>query len=469
MKRRDAIKALGALAGAATTAQYLTACGGDDGDGESGITTMVFLMMENRSYDHYLGARSLQGLAGGDGLVAGTSNPDLNGNSVEIFPHPNDTVIAQCVPDPPHGWGDSRTQMNAGANDGFVIAHQNRHGLGAVEPMAYMLREHLPVTWALADAYTTCDRWFASVLGPTLPNRMYWHAGTSNGATNNDMVVDGAFEGIDSLYHRLDAIGVDWGYYYSDVPVLAVPGTIDTEGRLHRFLYDFLDHAAAGTLPPVVYIDPGFASNDDHPPHHPMMGQQLISATYNALATSPQWNNCMLIVTYDEHGGFYDHVAPPTVPDDLAAQGFDQLGFRVPALAIGPYAKQSYISSVQYDHTSPIKHLQELHGFDPLTARVSAANNLMDCFDLERLAANDPAPPIQLPAAEIDENSLPMICRGGGFGPPPRDGKYDHDILRWADLNGTLGKYDLRSESRDYIYGIGEYLDHHNLGRIRRK
>lgn len=461
MRRRDALKTLGALAGAPVAARFLGGCG-DNEAGELGITNYVYLMMENRSYNHYFGARTLLEGKPGDGLTAEMFNPDLDGKPVPIFPGTTD-IPHQCVPDPPHGWDPSRVQFNNGANDGFVIAHQQKNGAGLIDPMEYMTRDLIPVSWALADEYTTCDRWFCSVLGPTLPNRMYWHAATSNGAKANDEVIAGAFEGIPSIYHRLDAAGVDWAYYYNDVPVLAVIKDLDLTGRLRRFLYDFIDDAAAGTLPPVVYIDPGFASNDDHPPHHPLLGQMLISAVYTALSTSPQWNNTLLVITYDENGGFFDHVPPPKAPDDRASEGFDQLGFRVPALVAGPYAKRAHVSSVQHDHTSALKHLEETFGLEPLTKRQSAANNLMDCVDEERLAAGKPAAPLaDLPYVEIDADSLPASCTGKSFA------VHDHDILEWAET-ANLGEYDLRGEVRDTLYGIGDYLDEHNRGRIRRK
>ena len=123
-------------------------------------------------------------------------------------------------------------------------------------------------------------------------------------------------------------------------------------------MQQFMFNCQAGKLPPVSYIDPFFYGNDDHPPIHPINGQELIATVYSLLAESPQWKNCMLVVTYDENGGFYDHVSPPKTADDLAEQGFDQLGFRVPAMVIGPYAKQGFVSSVTYDHTSALKHLR---------------------------------------------------------------------------------------------------------------
>ncbi len=415
MRRRDALKTMGALAGAASMSRLLAACGGGGDGGPRGITTWVFLMMENRSYDHYLGARSMLEGKPGDGLVAGMSNPDADGVPVEIWAA-TAAQSDQCVVDPPHGWNPSRVQLNGGACDGFVIAHQER-APGDIAPMQYMTRDRLPVTWALADEYTSCDRWFASVLGPTLPNRMYWHAATSNGAMDNDTVLGGAFEDIPTLYHRLNQAGVDWAYYFGDAPILGVLDGPVTEGKLRRFYYRFFEDAAEGVLPPVVYIDPTFGSggNDDHPPHHPGLGQKLLSTIYTALASSPQWPNCNLVITYDEHGGFHDHVPPPIVPDDLAADGFDQLGFRVPALVVGPYARRGHVSSVQYDHTSAIKHLQDLFGLDRLTMRSDAASNLMDCIDLERLEAGEPADPIEMPAVDVDAAELGPECNGATF------------------------------------------------------
>jgi len=462
MKRREMLKALGAMVGAAGASKLLSACGTDSGGGDVGITTFVYLMMENRSYDHYLGARAFDGLPG-DGLIPGTSNPNRAGGSEEIWVATEDSM---CILDPPHGWSSSRTQFNGGANDGFTLAYEDHHGSGARGAMQYMTRPQVPIHNALADEYTVCDRWFASVMGPTLPNRAYWHAGQSLGATSNDGVLDADWSSTPTLYHRLDDAGVDWAYYYGDAPVIGIlDGAPLGDGRLRRFNWDFFDDAAAGRLPPVVYIDPAFSSNDDHPPHHPLLGQQLIAAVYNVLAQSPQWKNCMMVVTYDEHGGFYDHVAPPTAADDRAAQGFDQLGFRVPSLVIGPYAKQRNVSSVVYDHTSAIKHLDNVFGLEPLTARTAGANDLTDCIDMERLAAGEPAEPIILPAVEIDESQLPERCRGNSisFGPP-----MDHDILIWAEETNKLGKYDLRKDVRDYTYSIGDYLERHNLGRIRR-
>jgi len=140
----------------------------------------------------------------------------------------------------------------------------------------------------------------------------------------------------------------------------------------------------------------------------------LIRSIYTALAQSPQWKNVMLVVTYDEHGGFYDHVPPPQTTDERPE--FRQLGFRVPTIVAGPYVKAGHVSSVQYDHTSALKHLQTHFGLEPLNERMNTANDLMDCIDLERLAAGEPADPVQLPT--IDRYAHPTTnprCAGSGL------------------------------------------------------
>ena len=176
MKRREALKTLGAMAGAAGAARVLPACSDDGVEDPVGIQNIVVVMFENRSYDHLLGARKLEGL-GGDGLVAGMANPNLAGAMIPVYPAPMNGL---CVPDPPHGWSSSHDQWGLGMNQGFLAEYQRSHNDGALtHVMQYLTRAHVPVAWSLADNYTTCDRYFCSVMGPTWPNRMFWHSGDS--------------------------------------------------------------------------------------------------------------------------------------------------------------------------------------------------------------------------------------------------------------------------------------------------
>ncbi len=450
---------MGALAGMGAMGKFLSACGTEPGDdGPVGITTLVVLMMENRTYDHLLGARSLLEGKPGDGLVSTMTNLDRLGNPVGLWTPP--LTDAQCVIDPPHGWDASRAQFNGGALDGFVTVHQAAHDSDTdIGPMQYLTRDHVPATWSLADHYVSCDRYFASVMGPTWPNRMYWHSGSSNGIMSNDLPTNG-FDWR-SIYHSLVEHGVEYAYYYGDVPVVAV--LEDIEGHPDRIfrMEEFYAHAAAGTLPPVVHIDPSFSLNDDHPPHHPILGQQLIASIYTALATSPQWKNCMFVVTYDEHGGFFDHVAPGTVFDDFASSGFDQLGFRVPTIVAGPYVKQGEVISTQYEHCSVLRHIDNMFGMESNFRRITESNDLTDCIDMERLAAGDWREPVQIDAVEVDESQITDACTYS-----ERD---SHPMLDLADQRPDLIKpWDRRKHVRDYAYFIGDYLEKHNAGRIRR-
>ncbi len=456
MNRRDALKTLGAMAGAAGATRVLPGCSGDDGP--VGIQNVVYVMMENRSYDHQLGARAGLGL-GGDGLAAGMSNPDRAG--VEIAPfEPPPTDMGLCIPDPPHSWIRSREQFSGGTNRGFVTSHQSSHDSGTlVDPMQYLTRQHAPVLWALADEYTTCDRSFCSVMGPTWPNRMFWHAGTSLGLTTNT-VPEGRFDA--TIFERLSGKAVPWKYYYSTLPFVAVLGaTVD--GHVGS-LEDFIADARTGKLPSFSYVEPAFGFNDDHPPGHPLAAQQFLAMVYTALATSPQWKNTLLVITYDEHGGFFDHVPPPVVDDERAAAGFGQLGFRVPTYIVGPYARAGHVSSVQLEHSSALRHLIDMFGLDPLNPRVAAANDLSDGIDQVALAAGAARDPIVVPAVEINESELSRACRGSG---PARGA--DAELDRYADAHpGRFGKLDRRHKLRDDAYLIGDFLEHHNVGRIVR-
>jgi len=298
------------------------------------------------------------------------------------------------------------------------------------------------------------------VLGPTWPNRMYWHSGTSNGLQGNDRP-PGGFT-WPTIHHRLIEKGIEYRYYYGNVAVLAVIPDIPTL-EYNFWMEDFFHDAAMGKLKPVTYIDPGFLMNDDHPPIHTMLGQQLIASVYTALANSPQWKNTLLVITYDEHGGYYDHVAPPSdAADDFASTGFNQLGVRVPALVIGPYAKASSVVSTRYDHTSALKHIQNMFGTAPLTARVDAATDLTDCIDAERLAAGDWAEPVEIPAVEVNESDITDACSGGSL-------RETHSILEWVDRYPEYGWSERRGAAlRDYVFTIGDVLERYNAGRIIR-
>ncbi|NVB81375.1 MAG: alkaline phosphatase family protein [Kofleriaceae bacterium] len=497
INRRQAIKRIGGLAGLAAMPKFLSACGGENEP--VGITTYVYVMLENRTYDHVFGARSWKEGKPGNGLTDGIMLPDAAGNPTPLYEPPNMTAQMCVGHDPDHSWTGSRAQWNSGANDGFLKVHQDEFGAGAMEPLQYLTRKHQPISWALADAYTTCDRWHSSILGPTLPNRFYWHAATSAGYRTNAILSSVSNLEVPTIYHRLRDKNVEWAYYYGSLPVVAALGNLKGEyampadyvtPRVRRFgdselgIGQFFKDAAAGVLPPVTYIDPFFYLNDDHPPSHPLLAQQFISAIYTALAKGPQWKNCMLVITYDEHGGFYDHVSPPKTMDDTLekfgvdehgepATDFDQLGFRVPAMVIGPYVKQGYVSSVQYDHTSALKHLANAFDLESLNVRMDAANDLSDCIDMDRLMRGEPADPIDLPAITVeadDEGNRVSITVGGEVWPwNETECELMGASLRTDPISETAdrapevfaGYADLRPHAETYLTSIDAFLRKH--------
>ncbi len=478
IRRRDALKRLGGLAGAATLSRYLPGCGSSS-PSVPNHPVYVYMMMENRTYDHYFGARSmLEGLPG-DGITMAMTNPDMSGNPVALY---KPDLNSECVEDPDHSWDGSRAQWNNGMNNGFVKQQELAYGAGHHETMQYMTRDLLPVSWALADKYTTCDRMFASLMGPTIPNRAYSLVGTSAGYKDNSSIIDNVTSlPVPSIYNRLNDAGIDWVYYYGNLSIVnaiqgnpADPYYIDTgatdgTGKARRFQF-FMRDAAAGKLPPVVVIDPAFGGggNDDHAPHHPIDGQELIATVYTALAKSPQWKHLvMMIVTYDEHGGFFDHVSPPTFADDTATvwanmgrdvTGFDQGGFRVPAMIIGPYVKPGYVSSVIYEHTSWLKQLWNAFGLDPLTARDAAATDLSDALDMDRLTKGQANAPITLAPLDPTDTTMwphPMLCDTGGL-------RVEDPISQWARLRPELfDKH--RADVDDYRQTIRDWAIYHGL------
>jgi phospholipase C len=374
----------------------------------------------------------------------------------QVVPVFRDTQLS--VPDPPHEWEDGRLQFDNGRNDGFMRAYVDPHGasLGS-HVMGYLTREELPFSYGLADAFASSDAWFSSVLGPTYPNRLYSLAGQSGGNTNNTPPPGGYT--FPTIFDRLEEINKAWKYYYMGAPFLAFfHQTLPLNERL-ALIDEFFDDAKNGTLPPVAFIDPIFYVNDDHPPANPMLGQQFLAGIYAALADSPQWNQLLLVITYDEHGGFFDHVPPPKAADDRAALGFDQLGFRVPTLVAGPYVKQGYVSSIVREHSSIPAHIRAMFDIvEPLTARDAAAADLSDFIDEERLRRRAPRPAPKLPAIEVDEKMAMSTAFHDNRG----------DIYKAIDAGWIDKRFDRRSKRREDFYTIGDAIDRLGAGRLRR-
>ena len=387
-----------------TTTGGVDACAGDGGlDPKAllaGIDHIVVLMMENRSFDHYFGARKFVEGKVVDGLNGDESNPNSKNEAVTVW------EMNEFQPhDPPHEWEACHFAFNLGENNGFVLENEKSNPGFEDQVMGYHVREHIPVLYKLADEYTLCDRWHASVMGPTWPNRYYLNCATSNGGKSN---FPDPF--IKTIWHRLVDADIPSKIYFGDVPWVAgsFPLVPTVWGRLGdgglsiatltnpNTLERFFDDAAAGTLPAVAFLDPGFTSNDDHPDHDIQLGQILIASIYTAIAESPLWNKTLFIITYDEHGGFYDHVVPGKTIDDEPE--FTQLGFRVPGLVIGPTVRRGCVNSNLFEHISVLKTITNRFDLQPLNDRHAQVNDLSSCIDPAYL--DDPQPPAALPKIE---------------------------------------------------------------------
>ena len=373
----------------------------------AGIDHVIVLMMENRSFDHYFGSRQvLEGLPV-NGLTGTEQNLGLDLKPVQVF-----KLDDLEPPSPPHEWDSCHVQFNLGDNSGFVFENEKSNpGFGA-QAMGYYVREQLPVLYGLADGFTLCQRWYASVMGPTWPNRYYMHAADSDGGKSNFPTPF-----LTTLWHRCDEAGITSRMYWSDVPWVAgafplVPTVWsklakDYEGfnlnalqnpyNMDRFFAD----CEAGDLPNFAILDPGFTSNDDHPSHNIQLGQILIGTIYKALAESPAWAKTLFIITYDEHGGFYDHVPPPETID--ARPEFTQMGFRVPAIVIGPSVRRGCVNDLQFEHCSIGKTLMTRFGVKPLNERMAQAADVSSCIHPDYIDNPQPGPPVPLVDASISD------------------------------------------------------------------
>lgn len=360
------------------------------------VDHVLVMMMENRSFDHYFGQLRARGVADVEVPPDGWSNPRADGS-----PAPRYHETTPCTTDTNHGWGGSFRQWNNGRNDGFVTTN-NPMGERA---MGYFDEPDIPFYYGLARAFAIGDRYFSSVMGPTWPNRYFLLAGTSFGFTYN-APYDGDTPASPALHlmRRLDEAGYEWRDYAGDLRLTGLfpyYGIVRTETRAQYHSHDdLIADLASGDLPAFSLIEPHYQGNggtreDEHPPGTPQMGERLVERVVRALMASPAWRRSALFVTYDEHGGFADHVPPPEAcaPDDHApfdrsmhpaTEGsFRRYGFRVPFIVVSPYAKRGFVSHTVYDHTSIVRFVEARFGLAAMTARDANANVPLDMFDFE--------------------------------------------------------------------------------------
>jgi phospholipase C len=395
---------------------------------------IVVVMMENHSFDNLLGdlgrtCSDVDGLTFDPAGNAKNSNPDGASPPAEVrsFPFPN-TAQAKNIT---QSWKATHEQINGGAMDGFVSSEK-----GASEAMGYYTPAALPFAYSLACTFTLANRWFSSVPGPTYPNRRFLLAGTAFGgtATSNHELL-GALEKPPpngTIFNRLSEHGISWANYFTDIPMTAVIPRILPEHPFHHHPHSkFLEDCKAGTLPQVSFVDPAtgkFSSladslgalpkivkealdrldpgESEEDPDDMYYGERWAHETVEAVLRSPAWPRTLLIYIYDEHGGYYDHVAPPpaVVPDNIPPKlgpgevgDYRMYGPRVPAVVVSPYSRPGGVSNVVCDHTSVLATIEHKWNLPALTGRDANAATIMDFLDTSASPRFDP-PALKAPS-----------------------------------------------------------------------
>lgn len=367
---------------------------GSDSSSLKDVAHVVVVMLENRSFDHYLSDLPSVNV---DADVAGAddTNPGLGGRTVTRF-HSK----SYCLPNEVgHEWSQVHLQLNAGKKNGFVAT-------GGDTSMAYYTHEDLPVLYRLASQFATSDRYFSPLLGPTWPNRLFFFAGTScgyaeGGETNANITADCGLT-HDNVFKQLKAHGVSTKVYdQSGVAAVSLGLGVSAVPASYA---SFVDDAQKDRLPAVAWVGASTGElpepaqpkqNDDHPPANVQDGERFLFDLVQTLASSPAWKSTVLFITYDEHGGFYDHVTPPHAcePDGNDSHhdfDFNQYGFRVPLLVVSPFAKRHYVSHADADHTSITRFIEHWQQLPALSYRDANAWPLLDAFDFEHPNSDPP-------------------------------------------------------------------------------
>jgi phospholipase C len=312
-------------------------------------------MQENRSFDHYFGFAPWIGKYG---PPPGYSQPDGMGGKVTPY-----RFTALSTNDVGHSWSAVHDEVNGGAMDGFYTTD-------GIDCMGYYTAQEIPFYYSLFDHSTLCTNYFCSVLGPTWPNRFYSVAGTSAGITTNGVWGFGVFN-TPIILDLLEAAGITWKIYNIGWDNVVIGDSDNVfvfwrrwahDPRTHAFKKDYLYDVKHGLLPQVSFIIPSYSRGwDEHPPADISVGMGFQEELITALRDSPVWDSSAYILTYDEHGGYFDHVAPPVV-DTFGP------GVRVPTWIVSPFAKPHHLEPATYDHTSILKFIERLFGLPTLAS-----------------------------------------------------------------------------------------------------
>jgi phospholipase C len=346
------------------------------------IRHVVVLMKENRSFDHLFGNLNASGQPDVEAIPASFTNPDNAGNDVRPF-HLHTTCVNK---DPGHQWDEMHRQVDDGAMDGFVTNGADTTGSDGHFVMGYYENRDLPFYHWLANTFAINDRHFASARSGTWPDRNFLLLGTADG-------IKCTYCGLPSpttptIFDSLDHAGVSWAAFTDSDPFDGTLGWMPPHVGLRTF-GDLLASLADGTLPSVSFVDSVAFVEDEHPTADVQLGEAWTKRVYDAVVASPLWPSTALIWTYDEAGGFADHVPPPNQacvarPGNPKDTPFVELGVRVPLVVVSPWARPHHVSHVVQEHTSITRFIEAVYGLPALTARDANSPALLDLFDFGR-------------------------------------------------------------------------------------
>ena len=392
------------------------------------VQHIVVLMLENRSFDHMLGYMKSE-IPGLDGVDGTQWNPEDASNPVLQVPVSSDAGYLDMQVDPSHWTPDVLDQIYSvykcgtkppalpgiGPNMSFVsnYSYRNNNSLPAAHKiMRCFAPDSLPALTTLAREFAVCDSWYSSLPGQTWPNRIFVHAATSDGHIDNK-IYD---YDIDTIYQHLQEASRSWKVYFHDIPQSLALKRLQGDVFKDRFqlFREFRADARAGQLPNYSFIEPRYfdfafkPANDQHPNHDVSLGDVLIADVYEAVRNSPLWEQTLLVILWDEHGGIYDHAFPkqPRVPcpDGKVSVdppfGFDLVGVRVPAVLISPHIAKGEVDHTQYEHASVPATLKKLFGLSGfLTKRDAAAHTFEGIISLDAPRLDTPAMLPRVPQA----------------------------------------------------------------------
>jgi phospholipase C len=448
------------------------------------IEHVVVVMMENHSFDNYLGMLSRRGRPAADGFTF-----DAAGRPADANPVPGGRIRAFRMPsecqmedEPSQAWAATHQSIAGGAMSGFVAAS------GDVA-MGYWDEADLPFYYSLARTFPLANRWFASCPAQTYPNRRFLMAASAFGLVTDPVPrADAPPPPTGTIFDRLDQYGISWRNYFTDLPQSALfPYVVKGNPGKVVPISQFYADAAAGTLPAFSLVDPEFGATDvvsgfvpglpvpqvvraqgqsEENPQNVQFGESFVAGVVSAVFQSPAWRRTALVWLYDEHGGYYDHVPPPAAvaPDGIAPRlgphdppgGYDIYGVRVPAVIVSPWARAGYVSPVVHDHTSILKLVETKWNLPSMTRRDALADDLSDFFDFSKMSFPEP-PALAAPANPVLSDpscttadprapvepvgSGPAPAAGGGGLPPtgpPVDPGLGVGMAGLAALTGAL-------------------------------